>query len=109
MTTHHPGENLARNIGAQVVELAEHGGRTVDEVADLADIRRTQLRMMINGEAAFNTDHLVKLAIAMGVDVAELIDGTAVGVKPAPALTASREFEDVLWEARHNGWAMQGA
>ena len=105
--THHPGANLARGIGSTVLELADARGWDAKGLADRAGIIPTQLRRMMNGDDAMNTDHMVKLSRALGVSVIDLLADQAGEVERVAVSDA--DFEDVLIRARAEGWAMQGA
>ena len=105
--THHPGANLARGIGSTVLELADARGWDVKQLADRAGIVPTQLRRMMNGDDAMNTDHMVRLSRALGVTVTDLLAGQSDDVESVAVSDA--DFEEVLTRARAEGWAMQGA
>lgn len=103
--TLHPGANLARGIGSTLVELADARGWDVKGLADRAGIVPTQLRRMMNGEDAMNTDHMVKLATALRVTLADIL----AGVSDVRTSDSEVDFEDALREAEANGWAMHAA
>lgn len=102
----HIGANLARSIGANVAELTDQRGLTVTQVAEASDIRITQLRRMIDGEDAINSDHIVKLAVGLRVSVADLLAGIAPDVTGEPVEV---DFEALVYTAHREGWAMQRA
>lgn len=99
--TFHPGAAVARDIGATILERADEQGWTLDEVADRADIRRTQLRRMVEGEDAINTDHMVKIAKVLGVTPADLLG--SVGPATDILEATERDFEDLLRDVRDKG------
>lgn len=101
--TTHIGANLARAIGATVAELADQLGLTVKQLADAADVRVTQLRRMVDGEDAFNTNHIAKLSIALKVAPSELLGSLP---SEATAEPVEADFEEIVYTAHREGWAM---
>lgn len=104
----HVGANLARAIGANISEIADQRGLTVDQIAVASDIRVTQLRRMIDGEDAINSDHIVKLAVGLRVSVADILAGIAPDIEAVNA-EPEVDFETLVYQAHREGWAMQRA
>ncbi len=107
MTARHPGATLAQAIGANLLELADERGLTLNQVADLAYIRGPQLRRMIDGEDPFNTDHLAKLSQAFRVAVGDLLGNMPDRIQEP--IDPDAAFEQALQNAHEHGWVMQRA
>lgn len=82
-------------IGDRIRDLRKLKGLSQEKLARLTDLGQSHINHLENGKRRINTDHLAKLAAALGVPVsAFMVDGTDVSdimVKPANASSA-REY-----------------
>lgn len=58
-------------------EMARHGKNQTD-IAELLDTSRESVRRRLRGHVSFRIDELQKIAVYLGVPVADLIGETAV-------------------------------
>jgi transcriptional regulator with XRE-family HTH domain len=78
----------AARLGRNVFMARRRAGFSQEALGDLASLHRTEVGMVEKGERLPRVDTLIKLASALGVDAAELLDGVD-WVVPAPTRPGS--------------------
>ena len=73
----HPGAFVAQAFGTYIVERIAERDWAIPDLAERSDIHTAQLKRMLEGGDAVNTDHIVKLSTALGISVAEMLEAVA--------------------------------
>lgn len=67
--------DVAKRFAENLAYYREQAGLTQEELAARAEIHRTQIGALLNGKQLPRLDTLVKLAGALGIAPADLLDG----------------------------------
>lgn len=68
---------VARRFGANLHHAREHSGLSQEALAARASLHRTHIGLLEKGARVARIDTVVKLAVALNVDVEDLLDGIA--------------------------------
>lgn len=82
-------DELRRVVGNNIRRIAWKKGISLNRVADFAGIDRSGFFRAVAGKAAFTTDRLAKIALALEVAPAELLDERAAEVEAHEAQAAA--------------------
>ena len=78
----------AERLGRNVHKARRRGGFSQEELGAMACLHRTEIGFVESGQRLPRVDTLIKLASALGVDAAELLEGVE-WIIPAPARPGS--------------------
>lgn len=104
------------NIGQRIRKLRQQQHRTLEAVASRAGITKSMLSKIETGATMPAVATLSRVAVALGVEVATLIDDSlpattvyaaAKDVDRAPAVVTSKGYSFVAFASRRMGKAMQ--
>jgi len=67
--------NVARRFGANLVRCRKRAGFSQEDLGNRADLHRTAIGLLERGARVPRIDTLIKLAVALDIDPAELLEG----------------------------------
>ncbi len=67
--------NVARRFGANLVRCRQQAGLSQEELGNRASLHRTAIGLLERGARVPRIDTLIKLAVALDIDPADLLEG----------------------------------